>query len=237
MFLRGKRFLAGRIPRVGIKGEGPRKADSTETVPNFYRMTSLPPFETKSNDNMSLAAHGPISAHLRSLLAASTTTTTPQQTMTNHRSTEMATVNSPSDAEAPVPISQAPSSSLFNEPPHVVNGSSLWPCLDASSNPHWGTATLNYYAGRRLGTMPAVPPLAPPPPLTADQSLLWQVIANRRRADSATAAATYPFWLEQQQHQQQALLSELYPNNSPRYPNNDGWPPGWFDPRNARHWP
>jgi hypothetical protein len=222
MFLRGKRFLAGRIPRVGIKGQGPRKADSTETIPDFYRMTSLPPLETATANIASLVTHGPISAHVRALQSSSADTR-----LANSR-TELTTVNSPSNATSAsvALISQAPSSSFLNGP--VVNGSSLWSCLD-STNPHWAAAALNS-AGLRHGAAPVAPPSAP---LTADQSFLLQVIANRRLADAA--AAGNAFWLEQQQQQQQqqALLSELYPN-SPRYPN--GWP-GWLDPRNARQWP
>jgi hypothetical protein len=218
MFLRGKRFLAGRIPRVSIKGKGPRKADSTDSCPDFYR---LPPLDTTATTNMS---QGPIAAHVRTLLGS-----TPPTRLTNHRA-ELATVHAPSNAAVSAALaSQDPPSSLFLNGP-TINGSSLWPCLD-STNPHWAFAQ-SHPAGR-LETMPgaSAPPLAPLP-LTADQSFLLQVIANRRRADAAAAAN--PFWLEQQQHQhdQQALLSGLYSNS--RYPN--GWP-GWLDPRNPGQWP
>ena len=43
LFLRGKRFLAHRIPRMKIKGQGPRKSAKPAHEPNFYSMTYLPP--------------------------------------------------------------------------------------------------------------------------------------------------------------------------------------------------
>lgn len=42
LFLRGKRFLAHRIPRSKLKGQGARKPTSPETEPNFYLFTYLP---------------------------------------------------------------------------------------------------------------------------------------------------------------------------------------------------
>jgi hypothetical protein len=211
MFLRGKRFLAGRIPRVGIKGQGPRKPDSTETAPDFYRMFSLPPLET-TGTNQSVTTHGPISAHLRALLL--TRPSTPQ-TLTSSRRTELATGASPSNAAAAAlvaAITQAPSSLFLDEDPPVVNGSSLWR-IDAT-NP----------CGHE--TMPAALAVQQPWWLTADEGVLLQVITNQRLADAAIAAAN-TFWLEQQLHQQvqqqQALLSELYCQYQ------GGWP-AWLDP-------
>lgn len=46
LFLRGKRFLAHRIPRSKLKGQGARKPTSPETEPNFYLYNYLPA-ETK----------------------------------------------------------------------------------------------------------------------------------------------------------------------------------------------
>jgi hypothetical protein len=42
LFLRSKRFLAQRIQRIKIKGEGARKPSSPETEPNFYNVPYLP---------------------------------------------------------------------------------------------------------------------------------------------------------------------------------------------------
>lgn len=48
LFLRGKRFLAHRIPRIKLKGQGARKPTSPETEPNFYLYSFLP--MEQSND-------------------------------------------------------------------------------------------------------------------------------------------------------------------------------------------
>ena len=47
LFLRGKRHLAHRIPRIKIKGKGARKPANPEQEPNFYEKTFLPPTPPK----------------------------------------------------------------------------------------------------------------------------------------------------------------------------------------------
>jgi len=42
LFLRQKNFLAGRIQRLKLKGNGPRKPAAPDQEPNFYRMTFMP---------------------------------------------------------------------------------------------------------------------------------------------------------------------------------------------------
>mmetsp|Transcript_7895 Transcript_7895/g.15798 ORF Transcript_7895/g.15798 Transcript_7895/m.15798 type:complete len:291 (-) Transcript_7895:198-1070(-) len=51
LFLRGKRFLAHRIPRMKIKGGGPRKCAKPAEEPNFYKLPFLPPHETLKNEH------------------------------------------------------------------------------------------------------------------------------------------------------------------------------------------
>lgn len=43
LFLRSKRFLAGRIERMKVKGTGVRKPNAPESEPNFYLGPFLPP--------------------------------------------------------------------------------------------------------------------------------------------------------------------------------------------------
>jgi hypothetical protein len=50
LFLRSKRFLAQRIQRIKIKGEGARKPSSPETEPNFYNVPYLPSTRTPSSN-------------------------------------------------------------------------------------------------------------------------------------------------------------------------------------------
>jgi hypothetical protein len=48
-FLRGKPFLATRIPRLKGKGTGPRRPSSYKTEPNFYAMPFLPMTESRKS--------------------------------------------------------------------------------------------------------------------------------------------------------------------------------------------
>lgn len=50
LFLRGKRFLAHRIPRCKLKGQGARKPTSPETEPNFYLYSFLPSEQSNDRD-------------------------------------------------------------------------------------------------------------------------------------------------------------------------------------------
>lgn len=64
MFLRSRRFLSHRIPRIKLKGTGSRKPTSPETEPNFYLLPYLPEEkkEAKKNvhSNLAYAAMGSI---------------------------------------------------------------------------------------------------------------------------------------------------------------------------------
>ena len=59
LFLRSRRFLSHRIPRIKLKGTGSRKPTSPETEPNFYLLPYLPPEtrESKSGDPNAIAAN------------------------------------------------------------------------------------------------------------------------------------------------------------------------------------
>jgi HSF-type DNA-binding len=48
-FLRGKQFLAKKIQRNKIKGQGPRKPSSPDLEPNFYLMAPLPDIAANSD--------------------------------------------------------------------------------------------------------------------------------------------------------------------------------------------
>jgi hypothetical protein len=48
-FLRGKSFLATRIPRLKVKGTGPRRPSSYKTEPNFYAMPFLPMTDSRKS--------------------------------------------------------------------------------------------------------------------------------------------------------------------------------------------
>jgi hypothetical protein len=47
--LRGKPFLATRIPRLKVKGTGPRRPSSYKTEPNFYAMPFLPMTDSRKS--------------------------------------------------------------------------------------------------------------------------------------------------------------------------------------------
>ena len=54
LFLRGKRHLAHRIPRMKIKGGGPRKSARPAEEPNFYQMPYLPPHQKVKKTSQAL---------------------------------------------------------------------------------------------------------------------------------------------------------------------------------------
>jgi hypothetical protein len=49
LFLRGKPFLADRIPRQEIKGRGPYRPEPFRQEPNFYSLPFLPPTSSTAN--------------------------------------------------------------------------------------------------------------------------------------------------------------------------------------------
>jgi hypothetical protein len=55
MFLRGQPDLVNRIPRVAVKGAGPRRPGSVDAEPNFYALPYI-------HDTMARVAHGVVVA-------------------------------------------------------------------------------------------------------------------------------------------------------------------------------
>jgi hypothetical protein len=55
MFLRGQPDLVNRIPRVAVKGAGPRRPGSVDAEPNFYALPYI-------DDTMARVAHGVVVA-------------------------------------------------------------------------------------------------------------------------------------------------------------------------------
>jgi hypothetical protein len=47
LFLRGKRFLTRRIPRIEKKGTGPRKPKTSRNIPDFYALPIVPELKPK----------------------------------------------------------------------------------------------------------------------------------------------------------------------------------------------